>query len=81
MTASLRVGKWFTFTEGPCTGLAAVVTDRYPVKEGQFGIWYDIVGDGRDETLKKNTVYEFFSLSTEQHMLTTQNLHRANREG
>jgi len=81
MAVDLRVGKWFTFTEGPHAGLAAVVTDRCHVEEGKLGIGYDIVGDGRDETLKKNTVYEFFSLSTEQHMLTTQKLHRANREG
>ena len=80
MEIDLRVGKWFTFTEGPYAGLADVVTDRYPVQGGQFGIWYDIVGDGRDDTLKKNAVYEYFTLSTEQHMMTTKNLHKANRE-
>lgn len=80
MATDLRVGKWFTFTEGPYAGLAAVVTDRYPVQEGQFGIWYDIVGDGRVDTLEKNAVYEYFTLSTDQHMITTRTLHKANRK-
>ena len=81
MTATFDVGDWFTFTEGPHAGLPAIVTDLWADGRGGIQVEYDLVGDGRDDTLKKNAVYEYCTPSTAQHMMTTQKLHRANREG
>lgn len=78
---SLKEGDWFTFTEGPYAGLLAIVTGTTILMQSpNRTIQYDLIGDGRDQSLKHNAVYELVSYDTEMYMISARKLSKANIE-
>jgi len=79
VSMDLKNGDWFTFTEGPYTGLLAVVTGTIVNAKDQTRIIeYDLVGDGRCASLKNNAVYGLCEFETEKYMSSTVKVNRAN---
>jgi len=74
-----KSGDWFMFTEGPYTGLLAVVTGTaVNVKDQTRILEYDLIGDGRCASLKSNAVYSLYKFETERYMSSVVKVARAN---
>jgi len=64
----MKQGDIFRFTEGDLARLTNYVTEVTKDSENKTRIWYNTVGDGRSETLKVDTVYEFYTFETDHIM-------------
>lgn len=71
---TFSIGDWFQFTEGPYRELPAIVTDVWSDEGENVQVCYDLIGDGRNDTLNKNVVYELSNFCQDEFMVTAKKL-------